>query len=127
MPRFLGTIAIHLKMMVSLCCTRPFLVELSLFSIRVKYVILVLARSGGYALIDKLSNLKTLVHEGGHWVGLYHTFMGGCLPPGDYVADTSPEASPTYGCPSRRQSCSYATSDPIRMYLFFSLWHEPIF
>lgn len=49
---------------------------------------------------------RTATHEVGHYLGLFHTFDGGCTVNGDRIADTNPESSPTYGCPGSRTSCS---------------------
>ncbi|KAF2796518.1 hypothetical protein K505DRAFT_415708, partial [Melanomma pulvis-pyrius CBS 109.77] len=49
----------------------------------------------------------TLVHEVGHWFGLYHTFAYGCEKSYDYVDDTPIEDQPPVlgGCDVGRDSC----------------------
>lgn len=54
------------------------------------------------------------VHEVGHWLGLLHTFEGGCEGRGDQADDTPAEGIPAIGCPVVRDSCGLEEGeDPI--------------
>jgi hypothetical protein len=65
-------------------------------------------RARGYNLGD------TVIHETGHWLGLLHTFEGGCVGGlgGDGVADTPAEAVPSFRCDDRNTCVMPEYPDP---------------
>jgi hypothetical protein len=58
-----------------------------------------------------------LTAQTGHWMGLYHTFEGGCQGRGDWVGDTPATAYPSYDCEAPRDSCPGSGRDPAHNFM----------
>jgi hypothetical protein len=67
---------------------------------------------------------RALTHEIGHYLGLCHTFEGGCAPAGqcytngDLICDTNPESNPNFDCNAGSSSCG--STDAVHNYMNYS-------
>jgi hypothetical protein len=70
---------------------------------------------------------RTATHEVGHYLGLFHTFQGGCgnasspYTSGDLIADTAAHSGPNFECTPQPSTCPGESRDvPIHNYMNYT-------
>jgi hypothetical protein len=60
------------------------------------------------------------VHEVGHWLGLMHTFEGGCSDPGDHIVDTPAQKVPSFVCKVLDTCPDTPGNDPVHNFMDYT-------
>lgn len=64
---------------------------------------------------------RTLTHEMGHFLGLFHVWGDGNCDSDDFCEDTPLSGSPNFGCPAHANTCPQSEgNDPIENYLNYT-------
>jgi hypothetical protein len=62
----------------------------------------------------------TAGHEVGHYLGLFHTFEGGCGGEGDFIADTPAQREPSHQCHTAVDTCSQPGFDDLTNFMNYA-------